>query len=367
MVASPYYGGVLSFNALIQPDLDGGVITDNTPVSISLGAGQVERYTFNANAGDTVALNVSGITTHADRPGCDLPGLSSGCRCDHHQHVRLHFVCSYQFANGELAELADQRRVYGHRHTELRTGSRRAAQRGFGATGILQTNGTSQSYTGNVTGQNVYLSFTATQGQNLELVLNNVNAAGAQYNQFQVFVYNAAGGQVASFWCYASNPGASCNQHLWDLPAGTYSVVASPYYGGVLSFNTLLQPDINGGAITDNTPVSISLSAGQVERYTFNANAGDTIALNVSGITTTPAGQGVNFQVYRPDAGVITTGTATYTSFAPNWLANGEPAGLADKRHVYGDRHAELRRPCHGTVECGIGCDRRDLDRWHGA
>ncbi|MBE1162354.1 IPT/TIG domain-containing protein [Dyella acidiphila] len=317
VVASPYYGGVLSFNALIQPDIDGGTIADNTPVNIALGAGQVERYTFNANAGDTVALNVSGITTTPAGQGVTFLVYrpDAGAITTSTPSYTSFGPTSAQTVNLQNLPISGAYTVIVTPNYGLAGSAQFEVV--SGATGTLQTSGTAQSYTANTAGQNVYLSFTATQGQNLELALNNVNAAGAQYNQFIVYVYNAAGGQVTSFWCYASNPGASCNAHLWDLPAGTYSVVVSPYYGGVLSFNALLQPDLDGGAITDNTPVNISLGAGQSERYTFNANAGDTIALNVSGITTTPAGQPVNFQVYRPDAGVITTSTSAYTSFNP--------------------------------------------------
>ena len=317
VVATPTYGGVLSFNALLQPDIVGSALTDNSPTSISLGAGQVERYTFNANAGDTIALNVSGVTTTPTGQGVtfqvyrpDAGAITTSTAT----------YTSFAPAGSQTVNLPDL--PVSGAYTVIVSpnyGLAASAQLNVvsGSVGSLSTNGASQSYTANTTGENVYLSFTAIQGENLELVLNNVNDAGAQYNQFLVYVYNAAGGQVASFWCYASNPGASCNQHLWDLAAGTYSVVVTPTYGGVLSFNALLQPDIVGSALTDNSPTSISLGAGQVERYTFNANAGDTIALNVSGVTTTPAGQGVSFQVYRPDAGVITTATSTYTSFAP--------------------------------------------------
>jgi len=317
VVATPNYGGVLSFNALIQPDITGPVITDNAPVSISLGAGQVERYTFNANAGDTIALNVSGVTTTPAGQGVTFQVYrpDAGAITTNTPAYTAFGPASAQTVNLPNLPVSGTYTVIVTPNYGLAASAQLNVVSGVTAT--LPTDGTQKSYAANVTGENVYLSFTATQGQNLELVLNNVNDAGGQYNQFQVSVYNAAGGQVASFWCYASNPGKSCNQPLWYLPAGTYSVVATPNYGGVLSFNALIQPDITGPAITDNTPVTISLGAGQVERYTFNANAGDTIALNVSGVTTTPAGQGVTFQVYRPDAGAITTNTPAYTAFGP--------------------------------------------------
>ena len=317
VVATPNYGGVLSFNALIQPDITGPVITDNAPVSISLGAGQVERYTFNANAGDTIALNVSGVTTTPAGQGVTFQVYrpDAGAITTNTPAYTAFGPASAQTVNLPNLPVSGTYTVIVTPNYGLAASAQLNVVSGVTAT--LPTDGTQKSYAANVTGENVYLSFTATQGQNLELVLNNVNDAGGQYNQFQVYVYNAAGSQVASFWCYASNPGASCNQHLWNLAAGTYSVIATPNYGGTLSFNALIQQDVVGPALTSNTTQAISLSAGQVVRYTFNANAGDTIALNVSGVTTTPTGQGVTFLVYRPDAGVITTGTSAYTSFGP--------------------------------------------------
>ena len=135
-------------------------------------------------------------------------------------------------------------------------------------TGTLPPGGSVQSYQASVAGQNVYLSFTATQGQNLELTFNNVFVPGAGYNQFIVYVNNAVGGQVASFWCYAANPAASCTQHLWYLAAGKYSVVAVPVYGGTLHFNALLQPDVVGPAVATGDTASVTWSTGQVERLT---------------------------------------------------------------------------------------------------
>ncbi len=53
-----------------------------------------------------------------------------------------------------------------------------------------------------------------------------------------------------------------------------------------------------------------------MERLTFNANQGDTVALNLSGVSTTgPTGQSVYVNVYRPDSGLITTGNY-YTYFS---------------------------------------------------
>ena len=51
-----------------------------------------------------------------------------------------------------------------------------------------------------------------------------------------------------------------------------------------------------------------------MERYTFHANLGDTVGLQLSTVATTPTGQGVTLYVYRPDAGVITNALAPYST-----------------------------------------------------
>jgi len=317
IVVVPSDGGSPSFNVSLQDDIAGPAITANSPVNIALGAGQVERYTFNASAGDTVALNVSGVTTTPSGQGVtfyvyrpDAGAITTGTPTyttfgpSSSQTVNLP---NLPVSGAYTVIVAPNYGLAGNAQLNVVSG----------VTGAIPTNGTSQSYAGNVVGQNIYLSFTATQGENLELVLNNVKVVNP-WNDFLVQIYNAQGGQITSFWCSANNPGASCNQHLWYLAAGKYSIVVAPSDGGVPSFNVSLQDDIVGSAIAINSPINVALSAGQVERYTFNANAGDTLVLNVSGVSTTPSGQGVTFYVYRPDSGAITTGTPTYTTLAPN-------------------------------------------------
>jgi len=318
VTVSPAWGGTPSFNVLLQDDIVGPTIAMNGSANIALGAGQVERYTFNANAGDTLALNVSGVTTTPSgqsvtflvyRPDAGVITTGTGT------------FTSFGPSGSQTVNLSNLP-VSGTYTVIVAPNSGLAATAKLsvvaGVTGTLSATGASQSYTANVTGENVYLSFTATQGENLELTFNGVNVTGGDYNQFIVYVNNATGSQLASFYCHASDPGSSCIQHLWNLAAGTYYVTVSPAWGGKPTFNVLLQDDIVGPAIAMNGSANIALGAGQVERYTFNANAGDTLALNVSGVTTTPSGQGVTFLVYRPDAGVITTGTGTFTSFGPS-------------------------------------------------
>jgi len=318
VIATPSWGGIVSFTALLEPDLDGGDIPINGTVSIALAAGQVERYTFDANAGDTVALSVSGVAS------VPVGQYISFWVYRPDTGAILWSTVSYASLHPTSSQVLNLPKLpVGGKYTVIAApnyGVPANAQLSLvaGKTGVLPTDGTPQAYVANVTAQNIYMSFTATQGQNLELTFNHINVAGATNNMFAVSVYNAAGTLVGSNSCFASNPGASCTLPLWSLPAGDYSVIASPSYGGVISFNAILQPDFVGGAIAMNGTANIVLSAGQTSRYTFSANAGDTVALNVSALTTTPAGQTVSFTVYRPDAGTLFNSTTAYTKFQPS-------------------------------------------------
>ena len=160
-------------------------------------------------------------------------------------------------------------------------------------------------------GQNVYLAFDASQGDNLELTFSDVSVPGGSY--FRAFVYNASGAQVGSVYCYSAT-GPSCRLAVWNLPAGTYSVVLYPDGNGIISTKAMIQPDIYGPPMAFNTTTPINLDSGQLKRLTFNANVGDTVTLQLSGVSTTPAGQSVYAAIYRPDTGAITVSNY-YTYF----------------------------------------------------
>ncbi|MFC0083846.1 IPT/TIG domain-containing protein [Dyella flava] len=320
VVATPNYGGAINFNALLQDDLIGPAVATGGTANISLGAGQVERLTFNANVGETVALNVSGITTTPSGQAVAFTVYSP--TAGQAITTNTSSYTSFSPSGSEVVNLSNLP-VSGTYTVIVSPNYGLPATAQFsvvpGDTGTLVSNSASQSYAANVSGQNAYLNFTATQGENLELTLNNISVAGGSSDQFYVYIYNQTGNQIAGYSCSGTSPGASCIQHLWYLAAGTYTVVATPNYGGAINFNALLQDDLIGPAVATGGTANISLGAGQVERLTFNANVGETVALNVSGITTTPPGQAVTFTVYSPSVGqAITTNTSSYTSFSPS-------------------------------------------------
>jgi YD repeat-containing protein len=319
VVVTPNYGGTIHFNALLQEDVIGPAVDTNGTANIVLGAGQVERLTFDATAGDTIALRVSGVaTTPSGQPVTfnvfrpDAGAITTATAP----------YSSFSVTGSQLVNLSNL--PVSGTYTVIvvpKYGLPASAQLSVvpGATGTIPVDGLSGSYSANVASQNVYLSFdTGSQDRkDLELTFRNISIAGSGYHYFDVHTYNQVGTQVAYNSCGESNPGGSCSFHLWYLPGGKYSVVVVPRPDVVVHFDALLQEDIHGPLVAMDETANLALGPGQVERLTFNATAGDTVALRVSGLATTPSGHGVTFKVYRPDTGAITADTAAYSSFDP--------------------------------------------------
>ncbi|CAJ7324169.1 IPT/TIG domain protein [Burkholderia pseudomallei] len=317
VVVTPLGGGTMSFNALLQPDTIGPTLTANVPVNINLGVGQVERLTFNANAGDTVALQLSGVnTTPAGQlmyvqvysPGTTPPTVSASA-------YSIFSTTSSTTVNLQNLPASGTYLVV----VSIISGTAGGAQLTLASSvgGTIADNGNAQSYQANVSGQNVYLTFQANQGDNLELTISGLAITGSSSTSAEVNVYSSSGTNVYGLSCYTTSPGGSCRLPLWNLAAGTYSVVVSPPdVTSRISFNAILAPDMLGPVLAVNTPTTINLAAGQSERLTFNANAGDTVALQLSGVSTAPAGQQMYVQVYSPGTTPPSALTSAYSVFS---------------------------------------------------
>jgi len=308
-VISPQYAGdTISLNAILAADTTGPALTANTPATVNLAAGEVERLTFTANAGDTVALQLAGVSTTPSgqamyvqiyTPGT-LP-VPTGSGANAYATFSATSASTANLTNlpssgTYIAVVSIIPGTPGSAHLTLAAG----------VTGTAPATGASQSYQTSDGGQNAYLTFTANQGDNLELTINGIQIAGQSSTEVGVNVYEANGTNVASQGCYTTSPGAGCRLALWNLASGTYTVIVSPQYPtNTIGFNAILEPDTIGPALVASAPATVNLAAGEVERFTFNASAGGTVALQLSGVTTTPAGQNMYVQVYAP--GVVPT------------------------------------------------------------
>jgi hypothetical protein len=304
---------IISFNAIVEPDVIGPALAGNTPATINLAAGEVERLTFSANAGGTVALQLSGVSTMPTGQAMYVwvygPGVVP---------TATNYYTTFGTTSSTTVNLPNLPATGIYTAVVfIVSGMPGRAQLTMvpGVTGSMTNGGAAQSYSTSASGQNAYLTFTATAGANLELALDNVSVSAG--SGVSVNVYNAAGTDVGGFNCLTSSQGDTGRLALWNLAGGTYTVIVAPLNGGTMSFNALLQADVIGPALTANTPTTVDLGVGQIERLTFAANAGSTVALQLSGVSTTPSGQGVEVYIYSPATSTITT-TNYYTSFTSN-------------------------------------------------
>jgi len=316
IIAVPNDGGTMTFNEVLRADISAGAMTVDTSMDLAFSAGQVQRFTFVAEAGQTVALRATGTTT----PSTSSAGVTYQIYRPDAGAITTSTTSYASFDSNSASPIANlQNLPVSGTYTVIASPDYGLAATAHislasGTGGAVPINGASSNFASGVPSQNVYLSFAATQGENLELTLSHVSTPGSSSNSVNVYIYNSVGSQVDFYSCYGGNPGGSCIRHLWSMPAGTYSVVVVPPTGGAASFGAQLQDDIVGPLIATNDNTALNLGAGQVERLTFNANAGDTFALNISNITTT-GGQGVTLAVYRPDAGLFGRTAASYASF----------------------------------------------------
>jgi YD repeat-containing protein len=108
--------------------------------------------------------------------------------------------------------------------------------------------------------------------------------------------YNATGVQ-----CYASVLATTSGPALIDLPTTS---TASPSAGTI----TLTTDKV--AAITSGTPAKFTLQPAQSQRYTFPGTVGQMVAIDVTGLATTPVRQVITASVLGPSGNVITQGSA---------------------------------------------------------
>ncbi|MGF6495642.1 YD repeat-containing protein [Luteibacter sp. 621] len=180
------------------------------------------------------------------------------------------------------------------------------------ATGSLSASGPAQHFDAVASKQNVYFDFDAEPLASYELAFQGATLIGSGYTQYQVYVTGPGGQQIASPMCYTNSANGNCALHLWYLTGGHYQVTVVPVYDGELHFDAILRKHIGGRALPVDGELAFNLPAAQAERVTFEAAAGQTVALHIADMVMQPAAAGVRVLVYRPDAGAITTQTVAY-------------------------------------------------------
>jgi trimeric autotransporter adhesin len=187
-----------------------------------------------------------------------------------------------------------------------------------GLVGSLPTDGTSQSISTGVPGQNGYFTFTANAGDDLGLAVTGLTLTPSSPQNVVVRVLRpngqsalAGGGQFCN---RTTTPG--CSYALRNVPdTGTYQVLVEMQGLQDASYSLTLSHDVTG-TLTPGSPLNLNLDVpGRQGWLTFTTTVVQTVTLNVTSIATTPSGRSVSMLVYNASGTQVgsTSGTSTAT------------------------------------------------------
>lgn len=169
-------------------------------------------------------------------------------------------------------------------------------------------------------------------GQRLGIGIGGTTYSPANSTGTTFAAYAPDGSSVSSATmptCYtatAGNTAANCDGEVVATAAGTYSLIASPP-NVQTSFSAQLSSDVAGALSADSGQDLTLTRLGQDARYTFTAAAGDSLAVTLSSIATTPQPQTVYLTAVKPDGSFLTSGSGTATAGAYVELGSVPTAG----------------------------------------
>jgi YD repeat-containing protein len=209
----------------------------------------------------------------------------------------------------------------------------------------LNTDGGTQIVSTTVAGQGKQYRFTANAGDTLSLATYNVVTTPTSVSNVEIKVNQPNGSQIDFTRGYRTHlPGDSRPQI--NLPAtGTYSVYLEPAGLAAMSLNLRVVKPLNGTLTsgTPGAPVSAAIPLnGDIVWYAFTATVGQTLALNLSSIVTSPLGKTVRMEVYDSAGAQV----ANLSSVAPSTTLN--------LRSLAGGNYRVLVYPVYAETMTGL-------------
>jgi len=305
----PNSGGSLHFDAAVRPHRAVRSLASDAPASFDLGTGEVQRLSFHASAGDTVALQATGIVTDpvgrtvrylVYRPDAGVITTSTSPYLDFSSAGNQLTNAPRLPVTGDYTMLViPSYGVAAHVRVDLVPGT----------VGVLETDAVAQTFNVPAAGQIAYIDFHARPFDDLEFSLSNVIRSGSTPSSYRLDIFDAGYRSVSSTSCYYSDPG--CMAHLWYMPEGDYHAVLTFNSPTPVQFDAGVTGHAKGRHLEDNAALQVNLGQGHAERLTFDATEGDTRALQIENLVTTPTGRNVRLLVYPPTGGAITVGNTS--------------------------------------------------------
>jgi YD repeat-containing protein len=286
-----------------------GTLAPGTPVNLNLSTpGQMGVLSFTAMGGQTEVLNVSGITTTPS-------GGSIGVQVLNSAGIQVTSTSTTTGATLNLPNLAaDTYTVLLSPSTAIASIMQVTLLNGV--TGAVPTDGTSSTFTTAEPGQQAYLKFQGTAGQSYSLTVTGLSMTPSSPSSLQFQIVRPDGNNFLFPSCTVGPNG--CQFSLFRLPvSGTYSMTLVPNAAQTFSATVKIAQDLND-SLTPGTPYNLSLpAAGANATLNFTAIAGQTMVLNIRGVSSTPANLPYVFTIYN-SAGTQVTSTSTATGTTIN-------------------------------------------------
>jgi RNase P/RNase MRP subunit p29 len=303
VTVTPSGAATMTYTATLSSDAS-GTLTTGTAQNVTLGAtGEDSWLTFNATAGQTVALNVAGIATVPANTSYTITVYNSA-------GTSIATATTTSGTTFNLPNLAaGAYNVFINSTSAATANMQVTVEPQSGGTLSLTTSGAGSPITTPAPGQNAYFTFSGTAGQNLTLALSGISFVPGSVTYPTVIVSGPSNYSVGGT-CYATL--GSCEIPLKTLPAtGTYSVTVSPTGFATMSFAITLSSDFSA-TLTPSTAQSVPLTAmGQSAWLSFTATAGQTFALYASGIVSTPANTSYTVTVYNSAGTSVASGSSS--------------------------------------------------------
>ncbi len=266
---------------------------DGSTLAVTRGAGQSTRALIAGAAGEQKALSVAYLAT--------VPaGTSLAYEVASPKGTTFRKGIAFGLGATELwppfATTGTHAIVLGSTAFTTQTSFRLALDAGV----ALAVDGAAQSVAVGAPGAGARLNFTGIAGESLGLGITGVAPDPAPAIGSTISVYKPDGNLLISSHCQAG--GTECSANLAKLPVtGNYAIIVQPWNGATGSLRVWLSRDV-AETLASGVPTRLALARpGQNGRLPFAGAAGELIAVQVRGVATSPAGQGLFVQVNRPD------------------------------------------------------------------
>jgi len=295
------------YSVTLNSEVTGTLLPDASQVVSVARAGQDARFTFAANAGDSLGLDVSAIALQPQAGNLYLavykPDGTVFKSCSATPSAASYCELGTLATGGTYTVTVDPANgAFGTFALTLKQGA------------LLGPTDPPLAFATVGAKESARFRFSGTAGQNVSVGISAL-ATGASNGYASLYLYAPNGTALNSGEpCYVT-PSGGCRARITNLAqSGTYSAVLQPVTGANVTGNVNLSQDL-AGVLQPGVPQDITARSGQAARYTFDGVAGDSTSIKLLGVSTTPSTNiSTYISVIRPGGAVIASASTSASS-----------------------------------------------------